>query len=112
KPEIVTFGAGDLPPSRAPAVEPEEWNALISDPDVLVIDTRNDYEVDVGTFAGAHNPKTRAFREFPEFVARELKGDRKRKIAMFCTGGIRCEKASAYLLSEGFADVYQLKGGI
>jgi UPF0176 protein len=114
KREIVTFGVPETRPSvlTAPAVEPEDWNALISEPGVLVIDTRNDYEVEVGTFAGAHNPRTRAFNEFPNFVARELAGDRQRKIAMFCTGGIRCEKASAYLLSEGFTNVYQLSGGI
>jgi UPF0176 protein len=114
KPEIVTLG---VPNVRAFAetgkrVEPEEWNALISDPGVLVIDTRNDYEFEIGTFEGACNPGTRAFRDFPEFVARELGSDRSKKIAMFCTGGIRCEKASAWLLSEGFANVYQLDGGV
>jgi UPF0176 protein len=114
KPEIVTLG---VPGVRAFAktakrVEPENWNALISDPDVLLIDTRNDYEFEIGTFEGARNPRTRAFRDFPEFVARELDGDRSKKIAMFCTGGIRCEKVSAWLLSEGFANVYQLDGGI
>jgi UPF0176 protein len=114
KPEIVTLG---LPNVRAFAetgkrVDPEDWNALISDPAVLVIDTRNDYEFEIGTFEGACNPKTRAFRDFPEFVERELGNDRSKKIAMFCTGGIRCEKASAWLLSEGFANVYQLDGGV
>ena len=98
--------------STAHAVELEDWNALISDPDVVVVDTRNDYEVEVGTFKGARNPHTRSFREFPNFVARELAGNRQKKIALFCTGGIRCEKASAYLLSEGFENVYQLNGGI
>ena len=114
KPEIVTFGIGETRPSAptAHAVEPEDWNALISDPDAVVVDTRNEYEVEVGTFEGARNPHTRSFREFPDFVARELAGNRQKKIAMFCTGGIRCEKASAYLLSEGFQNVYQLKGGI
>lgn len=114
KREIVTLGLDEARSSAptAHAVQPEDWNALISDLDVVVIDTRNDYEVEVGTFEGAHNPHTRAFREFPDFVARELAGDRQKKIAMFCTGGIRCEKASAYLLSEGFANVYQLNGGI
>jgi UPF0176 protein len=114
KPEIVTLGLSNV---RAFAetgkrVAPEDWNALISDPDVLLIDTRNDYEFEIGTFEGARNPRTRAFRDFPEFVAHELDGDRSKKIAMFCTGGIRCEKASAWLLSEGFANVYQLDGGI
>jgi len=114
KPEIVTFGIPSANPSVATGalVEPEDWNALISDPDVLVIDTRNDYEVEVGTFARAQNPKTRAFNEFPDYVARELSADKQRRIAMFCTGGIRCEKASAYLINEGFENVYQLHGGI
>jgi UPF0176 protein len=114
KREIVTFGVPDARPSVATGelVEPEDWNALISDPDVFVIDTRNDYEVQVGTFEGAHNPETRAFNEFPDFVRDTLSKDRQRKIAMFCTGGIRCEKASAFLLREGFANVYQLSGGI
>ena len=114
KREIVTLGLEEtrLSAPTAHAVEPEDWNALISDPDVLVVDTRNDYEVEVGTFEGACNPRTRAFREFPDFVARQLADNRQKKIAMFCTGGIRCEKASAYLKSEGFENVYQLSGGI
>jgi UPF0176 protein len=114
KREIVTFGVPSAQPSVAMGelVEPEEWNALISDPDVLLIDTRNDYEVDVGTFQGAHNPNTRAFNEFPDYVRRTLGSDRNRKVAMFCTGGIRCEKASAFMLKEGFTQVYQLHGGI
>ncbi|HEY8127396.1 MAG TPA: rhodanese-related sulfurtransferase [Hyphomicrobium sp.] len=114
KREIVTFGVPDAKPSVATgtSIEPGDWNALISDPDVLVIDTRNDYEVQVGTFEGAHNPETRAFNEFPDYVRRMLGDDRQRKIAMFCTGGIRCEKASAFLLREGFSNVYQLNGGI
>ncbi|MET0409083.1 MAG: rhodanese-related sulfurtransferase [Hyphomicrobium sp.] len=114
KREIVTFGVPSAEPARATGkmVEPEDWNALISDPDVVVIDTRNDYEVAVGTFEGAHNPHTRAFNEFPDYARRALAGDRQRRIAMFCTGGIRCEKASAFLLQEGFTNVYQLSGGI
>jgi UPF0176 protein len=114
KREIVTFGVSRPQPSvlTAPAVEPEDWNALILQPGVLVIDTRNDYEFEVGTFTGARNPRTRSFSEFPDFVVRELAGDRQRTIAMFCKGGIRCEKASAHLLSEGFTSVYQLSGGI
>jgi UPF0176 protein len=114
KREIVTFGVSDAKPSVATGtfIEPGDWNALISDPDVLVIDTRNDYEVQVGTFEGAHNPETRAFNEFPDYVQRMLSADRQRKIAMFCTGGIRCEKASAFLVREGFSNVYQLNGGI
>ncbi|AGK59109.1 rhodanese [Hyphomicrobium denitrificans 1NES1] len=114
KREIVTFGVPDLRPSAVTGhlVEPKDWNALISDPDVLVIDTRNDYEVGIGTFEGARNPRTRAFSEFRDYVAAELQGAPEKKIAMFCTGGIRCEKASSYLLARGFTDVYQLSGGI
>lgn len=114
KREIVTFGVPEAEPARTMGelVEPEDWNALISDPDVILIDTRNDYEFEVGTFEGARNPETRAFNEFPDYVRRTLSDDRSRKIAMFCTGGIRCEKASAYMLQEGFANVYQLHGGI
>jgi len=114
KPEIVTFGGPDVSPSARTGhlVEPREWNALISDPDVLVVDTRNDYEVAIGTFERAVNPKTRSFGEFRAYVANELTSDPHRKIAMFCTGGIRCEKASAYLLAQGFTDIHQLSGGI
>lgn len=114
KREIVTFGVPEAKPSTATGtyVEPADWNALISEPGVLIIDTRNTYEFEVGTFEGAQNPGTRAFREFPDYVAAALGGDRGRKIAMFCTGGIRCEKASAFLIREGFTRVYQLNGGI
>jgi UPF0176 protein len=114
KREIVTIGAAGADPGAQVGayVEPGDWNALISDPDVLVIDTRNDYEVALGTFAGAIDPKTRSFGEFPDFAKKNLDPARHRKIAMFCTGGIRCEKASAHLLSQGFRDVYHLKGGI
>lgn len=111
KKEIVTLGALEADPSQyvGTYVDPEDWNALISDPDVLVLDTRNDYEVGIGTFQGAVNPNTRSFTEFPGFV-KTL--DKTRPVAMFCTGGIRCEKASSYLLSQGFKNVYHLKGGI
>jgi UPF0176 protein len=114
KPEIVTFGVPDVRPSDATGhlVEPENWNALISEPNVVVIDTRNDYEVEIGTFEGARNPQTRSFGEFRDYVAAELAADPSQKIAMFCTGGIRCEKASAYLIAQGFPNVYQLHGGI
>jgi UPF0176 protein len=114
KREIVTFGVPDVRPSATMGhlVESKDWNALISDPDVLVIDTRNDYEVGIGTFEGARNPRTRAFSEFRDYVAAELQSAPEKKIAMFCTGGIRCEKASSYLLARGFTDVYQLSGGI
>lgn len=114
KREIVTFGVPGTQPAAITGelVEPEDWNALISDPDVIVIDTRNDYEFDVGTFEGARNPRTRSFTEFPDYVRRTLSDNRAQKIAMFCTGGIRCEKASSYMLQEGFTNVYQLHGGI
>jgi UPF0176 protein len=93
-------------------VKPEDWNALISDPDVILIDTRNGYEVDIGTFKNAIDPKTTTFREFPRYVEQHLDKNKNRKVAMFCTGGIRCEKASSYMLSEGFDEVYHLQGGI
>lgn len=114
KREIVTFGAlGADPTVKAGTyVAPEDWNQLIAAPDVTIIDTRNAYEVAVGTFKGAIDPGTRAFNDFPEFVAKELDPQRHRKVAMFCTGGIRCEKASAYLLSQGFEQVFHLEGGI
>jgi UPF0176 protein len=114
KKEIVTFGVDGIDPTQCVGtyVEPKAWNALISDPDVVVIDTRNAFEYEHGTFAGAINPDTRSFREFPSFVKENLGGKKASKVAMFCTGGIRCEKASAFLLHEGFAEVYHLKGGI
>lgn len=94
-------------------VEPEEWNALISDPDVVVIDTRNDYEVEIGTFRGAIDPETESFRQFPEwFRAKKAELGSAPKVAMFCTGGIRCEKATAFVKAEGIEDVFHLKGGI
>ncbi len=114
KKEIVTIGVEGVDPSQQVGtyVEASQWNALISDPNILLIDTRNDYEVALGSFAGATNPGTKSFGEFPEYVGRELRADRNRKVAMFCTGGIRCEKASSYLQGLGFAEVYHLKGGI
>jgi UPF0176 protein len=93
-------------------VTPQEWNDLISDPEVTVIDTRNDYEVHIGTFKGAQNPQTNSFRDFPKYVRQNLDPSKHKKVAMFCTGGIRCEKASSFMLSAGFAEVYHLKGGI
>jgi len=113
KREIVTLGVDGIDPNRLVGtyVEPSDWNAVISDPDVLLLDTRNDYEVELGTFAGAVNPNTETFREFPDFV-RDIDPAKQRKVAMFCTGGIRCEKASAYMLQQGFAEVFHLKGGI
>ncbi len=114
KKEIVTMGQPDIDPlSGAGAyVDPSDWNALIADPDTIVIDTRNDYEVAIGTFSGAVNPDTKTFREFPEWVAVHRAALEGRKVAMFCTGGIRCEKATAYVRSLGIDDVYHLKGGI
>lgn len=114
KKEIVTLGVPGVDPNRLVGsyVEPEDWNALISDPDVVVIDTRNDYEVALGTFRHAVDPKTHSFREFPEFVREHYDPAKHRKVAMFCTGGIRCEKASSFMLGEGYPEVYHLKGGI
>lgn len=114
KKEIVTLGQPMVDPTAHVGryVEPEDWNALISDPDVVVIDTRNDYECDIGTFQGAINPKTESFREFPDYVKQNLDPAQHKKVAMFCTGGIRCEKSTSYLLSQGFDEVYHLKGGI
>ena len=114
KSEIVTLGLPEVDPSRQVGtyVDPKDWNALITDPNVIVVDTRNAYEISVGTFQGAQNPQTGSFREFPGYVQQNLASAQSKKIAMFCTGGIRCEKASAYLLSQGFPQVYHLKGGI
>ncbi|KTD17894.1 oxygen-dependent tRNA uridine(34) hydroxylase TrhO [Legionella jordanis] len=112
--EIVTLGVDNVDPHQISGthVEPEEWNQLISDPEVLVIDTRNDYEVKLGTFKGAINPKTENFRDFPDYVEKNLTQHKNKKIAMFCTGGIRCEKSTVYLKNLGFEEVYQLNGGI
>ena len=114
KKEIVTIGVEGVDPNKSVGtyVEAKDWNTLIADPDVLLIDTRNDYEVALGTFEGAADPKTTSFGEFPKFVGANLDPARHRKVAMFCTGGIRCEKASSHLVSQGFREVYHLKGGI
>ena len=114
KKEIVTMGVPSVNPNNTVGtyVKPEDWNALISDPDIIVLDTRNDYEVHIGTFKGAVNPETTTFREFPEYVAQNLDKAKHKKVAMFCTGGIRCEKASSYMLEQGFGQVYHLQGGI
>jgi UPF0176 protein len=113
KPEIVSFGVPDLEiTNTGEHVSPARFNELLADPDVVVIDTRNTYEVDIGTFPSAMSPQTTNFREFPQWVSEQLDPDRNQHVAMFCTGGIRCEKASAYMLSQGFANVYQLDGGI
>lgn len=114
KKEIVTMGVGGVDPNETVGtyVDPQDWNALIADPDVVLIDTRNDYEVEIGTFEGAINPDTQTFREFPEWVEQNKDRLNKPKVAMFCTGGIRCEKASSYMKSKGYAEVFHLKGGI
>jgi UPF0176 protein len=114
KKEIVTFGVPTVNPSNLVGtyVKPQDWNQLIANPDVLVIDTRNQYEVEIGTFVGAIDPHTNSFTEFPEYVATNLDPQQHKQIAMFCTGGIRCEKATSYLLSQGFENVYHLQGGI
>ncbi len=114
KREIVTIGDPTVDPRREVGtyVEPRDWNALIADPAVRVIDTRNGFEHAFGTFAGAQDPGTAAFGDFPAYVRGELSADRRRPIAMFCTGGIRCEKATSLLRREGFANVFHLKGGI
>ncbi len=114
KKEIVTMGVEDIDPLQSVGryVKPKDWNALISDPEVMLIDTRNDYEVQIGTFQNAINPNTETFREFPEYVANELDPSKHKKVAMFCTGGIRCEKSTAYLREQGFEEVYHLEGGI
>ena len=114
KKEIVTLGLPEIDPSDRVGtyVSPREWNALISDPEVTVIDTRNDYEVSIGTFQRAQNPQTASFRQFPDFVHNHLNPTKHKKVAMFCTGGIRCEKATAFLMAQGFQEVYHLKGGI
>mgnify|MGYP002629026694 FL=1 len=114
KQEIVTMGVTDIDPLDIVGtyVKPEDWNALISDPDVTVIDTRNEYEVMIGTFDHAINPHTTTFREFPAYAEQHLDKAVHKKVAMFCTGGIRCEKSTAYLKSQGFEEVYHLEGGI
>jgi len=114
KKEIVTMGVEGIDPKRVVGtyVKPTEWNALISDPDVVLVDTRNRYETAIGTFKNAVDPDTESFREFPEYVKNELDPKKHKKVAMFCTGGIRCEKSTAYLLEQGFEEVYHLQGGI
>lgn len=114
KSEIVTMGVNEIQPAFTTGqhIDPETWNQLIADPEVLVIDTRNEYEYQVGTFRNAVSPHTDNFREFPGFVQENLDPNKHKKVAMFCTGGIRCEKASAYLIQQGFEEVYQLNGGV
>ena len=114
KKEIVTMGVEGIDPNVVVGryVEPKDWNTLIADPDVVLVDTRNDYEFEIGTFEGAVDPQTTTFREFPNYVKNHMDPAKQKKVAMFCTGGIRCEKATAYMLEQGFDEVYHLKGGI
>jgi UPF0176 protein len=114
KKEIVTMGVDAIDPNLIVGtyVKPEAWNDLISDPDVILVDTRNEYEVQIGTFKNALNPHTTSFREFPEYTEKNLNPALHKKVAMFCTGGIRCEKSTAYLKEQGFDEVYHLEGGI
>jgi UPF0176 protein len=114
KREIVTMGQPDVDPRAGTGhyVAPSDWNDLITQPDVVVIDTRNDYEVAIGTFDGAIDPKTRSFREFPQWWEQNKDRFHNKRVAMFCTGGIRCEKSTNYLLQQGISDVFHLKGGI
>jgi UPF0176 protein len=114
KKELITLRKPEADPNNLVGeyVEPKDWNDLINDPDVTLIDTRNDYETKVGIFEGAIDPDMKVFTEFPEWVEKHLNPDQHKKVAMFCTGGIRCEKASAYMLAHGFENVYHLKGGI
>ncbi|MDO3382978.1 oxygen-dependent tRNA uridine(34) hydroxylase TrhO [Gilvimarinus algae] len=114
KKEIVTMGVEDIDPQKIVGtyVKPREWNSLISDPEVLVVDTRNRYEYAIGTFERALDPNTETFREFPDYVKQNLDPTTHKKVAMFCTGGIRCEKATAYMKEQGFDEVYHLEGGI
>ena len=114
KREIVTMGVEGIDPNQVVGtyVQPKDWNQLISDPEVLLVDTRNQYEVEIGTFKGAIDPETSSFREFPDYVKTKLDPSKHKKVAMFCTGGIRCEKSTAYLKEQGFDEVYHLQGGI
>lgn len=113
KDEILAFRRAVVDPTQAGKyVAPSEWNALIAEPDVLLLDTRNGYETEIGTFAGAIDPGIETFSEFATYVREKLDPAKHRRVAMFCTGGIRCEKASAFMLQEGFGEVYHLQGGI
>tara|TARA_Y100000748_G_scaffold164849_1_gene137902 strand:- start:389 stop:1309 length:921 start_codon:yes stop_codon:yes gene_type:complete len=114
KKEIVTLGQEGVEPNITTGVhvDPNDWNSLISDPELILIDTRNKYEYQIGSFKKAISPNTKNFRDFPAFIKKTLSSKKNKKIALFCTGGIRCEKASSYMIKEGFKKVYQLHGGI
>ena len=112
--EIVTLGVDDLNTTKLSGIyiNPKNWNELILNPEVLLIDSRNDYEIKIGSFKNSVNPNTKSFREFPTYAAQNLDKNKHKKIAMFCTGGVRCEKSTAYLKTQGFEEIYHLKGGI
>ena len=114
KKEIVTMGVEGIDPRQVVGsyVKPKDWNELVADPEVFVVDTRNDYEIQIGTFQNAVNPNTETFREFPDYVKENMDPAKHKKVAMFCTGGIRCEKSTAYMKEQGFEEVYHLEGGI
>lgn len=114
KPEIITFGIDEANPNKQVGtyIKPKEWNNLISQPDVKLVDTRNEYEYNIGTFKGAQNPHINSFKEFNDYIDRNLNPEKDQKIALFCTGGIRCEKVTSLMLSKGFKEVYHLQGGI
>lgn len=114
KKELITMKAPEADPTKEVGtyVKPEEWNALLQDPEVVVLDTRNDYEVNIGTFKNAVNPDIQVFTQFKDFVSEKMDPKKHKKVAMFCTGGIRCEKASSYMMAHGFDEVYHLEGGI
>lgn len=114
KPEIITFGIKEANPNKQVGtyVKPKDWNNLISQPDVKLVDTRNEYEYQIGTFKGAENPHINSFREFNNYINEHLNPEKDEKVALFCTGGIRCEKVTSLMLSKGFKEVYHLEGGI
>ncbi|AFZ46850.1 Rhodanese domain protein [Cyanobacterium stanieri PCC 7202] len=114
KKEIITFGVPEANPHEQVGtyLSPREWNELIAQPDVKLVDTRNDYEVEIGTFKKAENPQIKSFREFNDYIEENLSENKEQKVALFCTGGIRCEKVTALMLKRGFKEVYHLKGGI
>jgi len=114
KQEIVTLRQPQADPSKVAGtyIEPEDWNRIVNDPEILLLDTRNDYETKIGIFKGAIDPDIKTFTEFVDYVRDNLDPKKHKKVAMFCTGGIRCEKASSFMLNEGFEEVYHLKGGI
>ncbi|BAQ64916.1 rhodanese domain protein UPF0176 [Geminocystis sp. NIES-3709] len=114
KPEIITFGIEEADPNKQVGtyIKPKDWNNLISQSDVKLVDTRNEYEYNIGTFKGAKNPHINSFKEFNDYIEQNLNPEKDQKVALFCTGGIRCEKVTSLMLSKGFKEVYHLQGGI